>query len=333
MATGVVGGFTTMLLARLVLGAGESSTWPSSGKIIRRWFPSSERGIVSTIFQASGNFGPAVAMPFVAWLVVTAGWRLSFIITGALGFIWLFFWIKYYKEPAQCSWLPEDEKTFLLANTDQDIGDAAQVKPQGLILKLLSQKTVWGLAIAQGCLAYTQYLILTWLPSYLVQAKDMQLMKASMFSAAAFLFATIINVLAGKFSDAVLTPEKVSQGHRRTMVIFFMLMTLSVGLISVVENQWLIFLMTGCAIAFSTSAIGLNMALTNDLVKDPAIVGSVFGLLILGGNGLGMFAPMLTGFIVKSTGNFDSGFLLAGIILCFGAFINLTLTRKPISLS
>lgn len=140
MLTGAAGGFYTMLIARLILGAGESTTWPSSGKIIRRWFPPSERGIITTIFQAGGNFGPAIAMPFVAWLVVSMGWRLSFVITGSMGFIWLFFWIKYYREPANCPWLPEDEKNYILKSTGEESGAQQQERPKGVILKLLTRQ-------------------------------------------------------------------------------------------------------------------------------------------------------------------------------------------------
>lgn len=333
MCTGLVGGLTSMLCVRMVLGAGESTTWPSCGKVIRNWFPVGERGTVTGIFQAGSNCGAAIAMPIVAWLVVTTGWKMSFIITGATGFIWLFFWLRMYKEPEECPWLPEDEKAYILANRSATVPVAAEGSSAGgksKVLRLLGQKSVWGLAITQGCNVYTQYLILTWLPSYLMQVKHMDIKSASWFSAGAFLFATVFTIFVGKASDAKLTPESLAQGHRKTAVIIFLLLSTAIAFVSVAENSILIFVLVGLAIAFTTTAISLNIALTNDIIKDSSVTGTTMGILVLGGNVFGLTAPMITGFIAKATGSFDSGFYLAGLLLCMGALASFILVRKPI---
>jgi len=336
MLTGTITGLPTMLAARLALGVGEAATNPSGGKVIRDWFPVKERGLVSSIFQCGTLAGPAIGMPFVAWLVVTSGWRMSFVIAGALGFVWLIFWHKFFYNPKECSWLPPEERDYILANNGGAETAEAPVKKQfsfkslSVVGRLLSQKTMWGLAVAQGCIIYTLYLFLTWLPSYLVLAKNFTLMKAGIFGTLPYVIAVILGIFFGKLSDTILTPENVAKGKRRQMVIGFMLLSSVVLFTTVVDNEYAILLLISLSLSAIASALSLNVALTNDLIGDPAIAGTAFGILILGGNTFGLIAPILTGYIVKSTGSFSSAFFLAGAILIFGAFISFSLTRKPI---
>ncbi|MDR3566168.1 MAG: MFS transporter [Negativicutes bacterium] len=332
MLTGAVTGFSSMLTARLFLGVGEAATWPSSGKVIRQWFPAKERGLATATFNSGSYFGPAIATPIVAWLVIETGWRASFFIAGAIGFVWLIFWLKYFRDdPKDCSWLPEDEREYIAANTDhsQTAKTNTPVRKASLT-DLLKQKSMWGLALTQGSAVYTQYLFLTWLPTYLVQAKNFALMKAGIYSSLPYLIAVVLMLVAGKLSDTILTPERLAQGGRRSAVITTLLLSSLVLFTTVVDNDFVVLGLISVSLTCIATSITLNIALTNDLVTDPAIAGTAFGILILGGNIFGLTAPILTGFIVKATGNFDNAFFLAGAILICGAFISYALTRKPI---
>ncbi len=338
MLTGMVTGFTTMMAARLVLGVGEAATNPSAGKVIRNWFPVKERGLVSAIHQCGGFAGPAIGMPFVAWLVVTTGWRMSFLIAGSVGFVWLIFWLKYFRDLKDCTWVSREERDYIMANNASVAigGDSSASKASAtrisVIGRLFRQKTMWGLALPQGCIIYSLYLFLTWLPSYLVQAKNFSLMKAGFFGTLPYVIAVILGVLFGRLSDSLLTPEAVAKGGRRKMVIVFLLLSSVVLFTTFVDNEYMILALISLSLSAIASALSLNYTLANDLVEDPAIAGSVFGILVLGGNSFGLMAPILTGFIVKATGSFDSAFFLAGAILIVGALISFTLAKKPITL-
>jgi sugar phosphate permease len=334
MLTGMATNFVTMIASRFALGAGEAATMPTGNKVVRKWFTIQERGLATALARSGAEAGPAIGMPIVAWLVLNSGWRMSFIVTGAIGFVWVIFWLKYFKNsPKECTWLPEEEREYILANTDSDKDTSEkQELPKGLIWRLLRYKTMWGLALSQGCIMYTQYLILTWLPSYLMQVRHMELMKASLFSSFAFAGAWVLGILVCKISDMLLTPEKVVKGHRRRMVILFMCLSSIFIFTSAAESPVLIFVIITLVKAFLSSTIGLNMTLTSDLVANPAYVGTAFGLLLLGGNFFGACAPVITGYIIKTTGSFDSAFLLAGSLVILGALISFTMTRKPIDL-
>lgn len=333
MVTGMATNFVTMLMARLALGAGESSTMPSGSAVVRRWFTIQERGLATALARSGADAGPAIGMPIVAWLVVAYGWRVSFVATGALGFVWLFFWLKFFRNsPRECSWLSAEEREHIENNTDGDKHSAEKPRT-GLVWRLLRQKTMWGLALSQGCIMYTQYMILTWLPSYLVQTKNMQLMRASIVSSCAFAAAWLFGIGVCKISDLLLTPERVRLGHRRLMVVIFMTLSCIFLYTIKAEGPWMIFIIITLSKAFLTSSIGLNMSLTNDLVANPAVAGTVFGLLLLGGNIFGSMAPIVTGYLIGATGNYDSAFLVAGGLIVCGALIVLLMVREPIDVA
>jgi ACS family glucarate transporter-like MFS transporter len=329
MLTGVATTFGSMLATRLALGAGEAASFPTSGKVIRQWFPAKERGLATAIFNAGSFAGPAFSAPLVAWLLLREGWRVSFMITGSLGFIWVILWLKFFRPPAECSWLPEEERKYILAQTDSKAKITAP--PKGTLLRLMGRRTMWGLFLTQGCCAYTMLLFLFWLPSYLVQSRHMSLVKASWFTSIPYVMAVILGLLIGKLSDTVLTREAIKQGKRRTLLIIFILLSCTVLLINMVANEWLLLLLISISLACISSALSLNITLTNDLVWNPEMVGVAMGFLMLGGNIFGSLVPIITGYIVKWTGSFDLAFHLAGFLLFVSALICFTMTRKPLS--
>ncbi len=199
MLSGAVTNFVTMCAARLLLGVGEVTTFPVAGKVIRRWYPAKERGFATAIFHSGAHVAPAVATPLAAWLVLRMGWRGSFVILGALGFIWLAFWLMKYREPEECSWLSAEEQYFILQNRQVESSDTDSRSEQSgnVLLKLLRQKTVWGLLLTQGCSTYFNYLFLAWLPTYLVQARGLHIMKAGIVAAIPYMAAVAVVLCFG----------------------------------------------------------------------------------------------------------------------------------------
>jgi cyanate permease len=254
---------------------------------------------------------------------------VSFMITGSVGFVWVILWLKYFRSPSECPWLPEAERNYILAQTDSRT--TAAKPPKGGLLRLMGRRTMWGLFLTQGCCAYTMLLFLFWLPSYFVQARHMSLAKASWFTAVPYIVAVVLGLLIGKLSDSLLTHEAIKQGGRRTLLIAFILSSGLVLLTNMISNEYLLLLVISISLACISSALSLNIALTNDLVWNPAMVGTATGFLILGGNIFGSLVPIATGYIVKWTGAFDDAFYLAGFLLFVAALICFTMTRRPLS--
>jgi len=329
MLTGVATSFGGMLATRLALGAGEAASFPTSAKVVRQWFPARERGLATAIFNAGSFAGPAFSAPLVAWLLLREGWRVSFMITGSLGFIWVALWLLLFRKPSECSWLPEEERNCILSQTDSQAKAAAP--PKGTLLRLMGRKTMWGLFLTQGCCAYTMLLFLFWLPSYLVQSRHMSLVKASWFTSVPYVFAVALGLFIGKLSDTLLTHEAIRQGKRRTLLMVFILLSGVVLLTNMVANEYVLLVLISISLACISSALSLNIALTNDLVWNPQMLGIAVGFLILGGNIFGSLVPIITGYIVKWTGSFDYAFYLAGFLLFVAALICFTMTRRPLN--
>ena len=328
MLTGVATSFGSMLASRLALGAGEAASFPASGKVVRQWFPPNERGLATAIFNAGTFAGPAFSAPLVAWLLLKEGWRFSFMLTGSAGFVWVFLWLKFFRVPSECRWLPEVERKYILSQTDSQ---AKPAPPKGTLLRLMGRRTMWGLFLTQGCCAYTMLLFLFWLPSYLVQSRHMSLVQASWFTSVPYVVAVLFGLAVGKVSDNLLTRDAIKQGKRRSLLIVFILLSGVVVLTNVVANQYVLLLLISISLACISSALSLNIALTNDLVWNPEQVGTAIGFLILGGNIFGSVVPIATGYIVKWTGSFDLAFYLAAFLLLLAAMICWTMTRAPLS--
>lgn len=327
--TGVASGFGSMLASRLALGVGEAASFPTAGKVVRQWFPTKERGLATAIFNAGTFAGPAVSAPMVAWLVLHTGWRMAFVVTGVVGLVWVVLWLSLFNLPAECSWLPETERAYLVRTTDGHGRAATPAK--GSLMRLLTRKTMWGLFITQGCCAYTMSLFLFWLPSYLTEARKLSLMKASWFTAVPYLVAAILGILIGKLSDSVLTPEAVKRGKRRSMLVIFILLSTVVLVTNAVTHEYLILLLVSMSLTCISSALTLNIAMTNDLMWNHEMAGTALGILFLGGNSFSLFAPVITGYIVEKTLSFDYAFYVGGGLLFLGALASLTMTRRPLS--
>jgi len=327
MLMGAAAGFGSMIAAMLLLGIGEAASLPTAGKVVRQWFPARERGLATAIFNAGTFAGPAISAPIVAWIVVRFGWRISFVVAGVIGLVWVFLWLTLFHPPAECPWLSPQERDHILADTDMS---APAAPAANNVPRLLKRQTMWGLLLTQGCCAYSNVLFLAWLPSYLVQSRHMHLMKAGWFTSIPYLIAAVLGILIGKLSDTLLTGEAVKQGKRRTLLVMFIFLSSCVFLVNMVSNEYVVLMLIAVSLVCISSALTLNIAMTNDLVWQHNMVGTALGILITGGITFGMLAPMVTGYIVKTTGSFDNAFYVAGALLVLGAVISLAMTRHPI---
>ncbi|MDB5775543.1 MAG: major facilitator superfamily 1 [Herbaspirillum sp.] len=326
--TGLASSFLLLLGSRLVLGIGEAASYPSGPRIIREWAPKTERGLAAAILNAGAYAGPALGGIFVGWLIPQVGWRGSFLVTGAVGVgLGLSWWILY-RTPAQAKWISAEERVLINDAATPATATSKQRAPGGL-KKLLAEKTMWGLAVTQGCAGYTLYVFLTWLPTYFERAHHMNVVKSSLYTAAPYASACVLGIMLGYLSDRLLTREALARGARRNMIFVMLLLGSVVSAIPFVNSMWAIVLIMSLTLTCVSTVMSMNIALTNDLLGDPAHSGVAVGLLILGGNIFGLAAPIVTGYAVASSGGFTAAFAIAGGLQLLGSLASLTLTRKP----
>jgi ACS family glucarate transporter-like MFS transporter len=326
--TGFAPSFLFMLGSRLAMGMGESTSWPASNRIIREWFPASERGLANAIFGAGSAAGPAIGAVTISYLVGAYGWRTGFVVAGAVGFIWVLAWVLVFDRPEKVRWLGSVEREKILRERD---GAPGMATGRGSPLTyLLRQRSVWGLFFTQGSEVYGGYMLITWLPSYLQQAKGLSLMNAGMLTAVPFALASVFGVGLGWVSDWLLTPEAVQAGRRRSMIAVMLLGISMILLVPLIDQLWIIIVILSVVRALGIAGSALNFALVTDLVRDRADIGKVTATTVVGGNTFGLMAPIVTGYIIALTGSFDRAFIVAGLLPLAGAAATFLMTRKPI---
>jgi MFS family permease len=328
MLSGAATGFTTLLLTRLGLGAGEAPTFPVSYRSVRDWAPYTERGLAVGCIQAGTLLGPALSAPAVAWLIAETSWRWSFVVTGAIGLVWVAVWLALVSTPERTSWLPEPERRRILAerHAGEPIAAHGGIGYRGL----LRSPSMWGLAISQGCAVYTVYLYLSWLPNYLQTARHLSLVQSGLFTSVPFFVGAAVIILTNWIGDRILTPHTMRNGGRRVVVVACLVLCALGMAIPFVDSLTLVVILTIFPISFGGTATATNAALCNDLLRSQEDSGRAFAFMVLGGNVFGLLAPIVTGYIVQATGSFSSAFMLAGALSLIGALVSLTLTRHTL---
>jgi MFS family permease len=333
MLTGAAGNFATLVGTRLAMGAGEASTFPAGVRAIREWVPVGERGLATAIFNSGSYAGPAFGALFLGWTISQFGWRMSFFIAGAIGFVWLVAWLAWFRKPEHVTWLDESERAKILQERDADEKSLAVAGSASALLDLLRSKTVWGLALTQGCAVYTQYLFLTWLPNYLQTTRDLSILKTGAYTSLSYGLAVVLGIALGRVSDRLLSPAMARTGGRRTMVVIMMLCSAVILAAPFVTSIWGIVALVTISLTGISTAVSLNFALANDLLRRPQDAGKTTSVMVVGGNVFGILAPIVTGYVIAWSGSYNWAFGLAGILLVLGAAISLTLTRNPIEAS
>jgi ACS family glucarate transporter-like MFS transporter len=330
LATLMTGGCWNLFsafISRLAMGFGEGATYPAGGRTIREWIPSRERGLATVIFNCGGYAGPAFGSIAMAYVVSQYGWRVGFYVAGALGLVWLVFWLAVFRQPEDARFIGEQERAKILAER----GGAARQGASARLADLLRCKSLWGVAITQGCAVYTVYLFLTWLPTYLQVSRGLTLLKTGVFTAVPYAVAVPGTIFIGWLSDRLLDPAHVSTGSRRKLVAVLMLCSSCMVATRWITDTWAILAVFSLSLTCIGSAVGLNIALTNDLLRNPANTGRAHGFLVTGGNLFGVGAPIATGYIISGTGSYDAAFIAAGVLLLVGALVVMTMTRDPIA--
>ena len=326
--TGAAAGFVTILLTRLGLGAGEAPTYPVTYQAVRDWGPYTERGWAVGAISAGSMLGPALAAPGVAWLIQATSWRWSFALTGGIGLLWVVLWSVFVRTPEHTSWLPEPERQRILA--ERHAGEPPSEGKGVGYLGLMRSPSMWGLAISQGCAVYSLYLYLSWLPTYLVTARHLSIASSGLFTAVPFAAASVIMIATNWIGDRLLTPGTMRSGRRRLVVVASLVLTAGGMLIPLAHSLALVVFLTILPVSFASTTPATNAALTNDLLRSSADSGRAFGFLVLGGNVFGLFAPIVTGYIVAATGSFNSAFVLAGALALFGAVVSAAFTHHTL---
>ena len=303
---------TQFALARFGLGIGESGNFPAGVKTVAQWFPQKERAFAVGLFNAGSNVG-AIAAPLLCFaLVPLVGWRMTFILTGIFGLLWLVAWLAMYRDdPAKHARVGAAE----VAHISQDPADP-DVKTPGLWLRLLAQRETWAFALGKFFIDPIWWFYLFWLPGYLGSQYHLDLRTWSTPTAALAIGAIYLISDAGSVAGGWLSGRFMKAGMsvnraRKLTMLICAFCVLPVMFATSVPNLWASVLIIGVAAAAHQGFSANLYTLPSDTFPRFA-VGAVIGI----GGTLGAIGGALmskySGDVLDRLGTYAPLFALAG---------------------
>ena len=324
--TAAARGFASLFGLRLLLGVGEAGAYPTCARVTALWFPRSERGFASSIFDSGSRVGAALSLPLVAWLIGRLGWRGSFIVTGALGIVWAVVWIAVYRDPERHRGVTPEMLAALRA--DRGTADHAQHAPIPWA-SLFRYRTIWGMMIGFFCLNFVIYFFITWFPTYLTQSRGFSLSQLGTLGVLPALFAIPAGWVGGYVSDALYRHGWSLTAARKTCMVGGMLLSSVITLSAFVSSIYAAlacFALAYGALAFAAASI---WSLPGDVAPTPGHVASIGGIQNFASNLAGIVTTTFTGLMLTITsGSFIVPLSVAGVICVIGAAVYLFMVGR-----
>lgn len=154
------------VVARVALGVSEAGNFPAAIKTVSEWFPKKERAYATGIFNSGSNIGAIVAPLSVPWIAENLGWEWAFVITGAVGFVWLICWVLIYEIPAKNKKLSKEEFDYIHSDIDEQVTAEDEARKVSWF-QLLGFKQTWAFAIGKFLTDPVWWFYLFWLPAFL----------------------------------------------------------------------------------------------------------------------------------------------------------------------
>jgi MFS family permease len=315
LLTGLATGLVTMVCARLLLGFGEGATFPTATRAMSDWMPEGKRAIAQGITHSCARLGNALTPPLVAWLIVVASWRGSFIFLGIISLAWAVCWGLYFRNnptehpaitPAELQTLPDYA--------------AKQQRTKEPIPWMSLTRRMLPVTAVYFCYAWTLWLYLAWIPSFFLHSYGLNLQNSSIFSAGVFFAGVIGNTLGGWLSDWIYArTHNRNKARRNLVVIGFLCSLMSMSALYFSHEVVGAAICLSLGFFFSEFTIGPMWAIPMDIA--PRFAGSASGLMNSGTAFAAIISPLVFGFVIDKTGNWELPFIGSIVLLFFGSIL------------
>ncbi len=307
--TGLAAGLGMLITFRIVLGVGESIYFPGSSKIVGLLFPPKERGAPSGLFDFGSRTGLVLEGLLIPWLLVRYGWRTTFAVVGFSALLWLIPWLLV--SPAKL--LDPNRSAKDSPQKPTGTGEAPGSEPKR---RLAINRNLLGICLGFFCFDYYWYLLVTWLPDYLVTVRHLTIMRAGIYSALPFLVFGISEPIGGWIGDRLIKRGWDETRTRKGLVtLAFATGLFLLPAMRVADPR------TAVALVIGGSLVGLstaNLIVILQCCAPPEKIGIWTGAENFGGNVAGILAPLATGFLISRTGSYTPGFALGPAVLLAG---------------
>lgn len=304
MAHGGVYSVAQFAMARFGLGIGEAGNFPAGIKAVTEWFPQKERALAIGIFNAGANIGAIITPLVVPVLTLAYGWRMAFVITGAVSLIWLVAWLAIYRRPAEQPRVSADE----LAYIQQDPADPVVPIPWR---KLLGLRETWAYALGKFFIDPIWWFFLFWLPGFLGTRYGLDLKTFGPPLVVIYLLSDVGSVAGGWASSRMIRAGRSVNYARKMTMLVCAVAVVPIFWSQDIDSLWLNVAVIGIATA-AHQAFSANLyTLPSDLFPRGA-VGSVIGIGGTVGAVGGMLMAKYAGFVLDGIGSYTPLFAVAG---------------------
>jgi ACS family hexuronate transporter-like MFS transporter len=292
--------------ARAALGFGEAGNFPAAIKTVAEWFPKKERALATGILNSGSNVGAVVAPLTVPWIAINYGWQWAFILTGAIGLVWLAFWIPMYAPPDLHPRVGKAE----LAYIQSDLADLSATRFPWV--RLIPYRQTSAFAIGKCLTDPIWWFYLYWIPQFLRRAHGLDLSTIGPPLVAIYVIADVGSIGGGWFSSSLIKRGWTINRARKTAMLICALAVTPIVFVSGVKSLWLAVGLIGLAAAAHQGWSANLFTLASDMFPRRA-VGSVVGIGGMAGAFSGATMAVIVGYILEVTGgNYRIPFYIAG---------------------
>lgn len=321
-------GVVSFAAARFALGIGESANFPAAVKSVAEWFPKKERAFATGLFNSGSTVGAVIAPVIVSGITLTFGWQWAFIITGALGFIWVFFWLASYQIPEKHPKVSAEELQYILQ--DQDEAD-----PGGNVgwAKLFQHKETYAICFTRFISDWVWWFFLFWIPDFLNKTHGIDIKEVVIPLILIYAVSSVGGIAGGWLSSKFIQIGKSVDYARKTSIIICALIVLPVVLVSQVQSLWIAVVLIAFAAAGHQGWASNIFTIVSDVYPKNA-VGSMTGLSGFAGAVGGALSASFVGLLLESTGSYFLIFLTASSVYLINWIIIRIFIReiKPIEM-
>jgi len=304
---------------RAILGLGEGGNFPAAVKATAEWFPKKERALATGIFNSGTSIGAVIAPILIPWLLGSYGWQTAFLITGAIGFLWLVFWFLFYEIPSRQKRLGQAENEFI--HSDNEAITTGKEKPIKWIT-LLRLKQTWIFIVGKFLTDPIWWFYLFWLPSYFATTFALDLKKPSLQLVVIYTATTFGSIGGGYLSSWLIKKGWAPFRARKTALLIAAFVVLPIIFAQFATNVWTAVAIISISTAAHQAWSSNIFTSVSDLFPKRA-VSSVVGIGGMVGSLGSTFFPLLVGALLdfyKNQGNIGAGYNIL-FIICGLAYI------------
>jgi MFS family permease len=310
--TGLIGGLASLFMARLVVGLGEGPAFPAATQAMRNWYPADRFGYIQGITHSASRLGAAIAPPLVATIIVWSDWRVSFIVCGAAAIVWAIAWWFYFQDDPRAH--PQVDAG-RLEGLSVSLPDRRARFPLWILTKRMFPVT-----IVMFSYGWTYWVFVSWLPLYFANQHGTDLKNSALLTSLLFFAGLIGNTAGGMASDLIL--KRTGRNRlARCSVVFTSLIGTALFLIPClfIHNLTAIVALLAASMFFLELTIAPMYAIPMDISKEYAGLGSAY--IIMGVAISGIVSPVLFGWLIDMTGNWNVPFATGVVVLLAGAAV------------